>query len=61
VTKGSDCPTGKRQFASKAAARDAAGGLRARGGYPAVFRCAWCQTWHVGNRPAHTSKNRGRR
>jgi hypothetical protein len=60
---GSDCKTGKRQFATRKAAMGAYHSLhRSREGLgPQPFRCAWCLCWHVGNRRGNASKARGRR
>jgi hypothetical protein len=59
---GSDCPTGKIQYATRETASGSAHILRAhRGGTAAPFRCAWCECWHVGNRRADSSKGRQRR
>lgn len=55
---GSDCVTGKRQYATFDAARRAATAHRAKTLRP--FKCAWCLTWHTGNRRGHHSKARAR-
>jgi hypothetical protein len=63
MTAGSDCLTGKRQFATKQTAAATARALRARtpGTHASPFRCAWCSCFHVGNRRADGSKHRARR
>ena len=62
ATRGSDCPTGKRQFATKKDAEDAARQLRTRGSFAHAFRdrCGYCDCWHVGNPRARNSKGRRR-
>lgn len=60
AAEGSDCVTGKRQFATKQAASSAASGLRAKGHHTYAYKCAWCGCFHTGNRRAWSSKNRGR-
>jgi hypothetical protein len=63
MTAGSDCLTGKRQYATRQAAAETVAAQRARipGTRPAPFRCAWCGCFHVGNRRADSSKHRARR
>jgi hypothetical protein len=59
---GSDCPDGKRQYATKSDAIRSAASLRDRRGRSAnAFRCRWCECWHVGNKGGDTSKGRRRR
>ncbi len=60
---GSDCVTGKRQFANREVAQQTAKALsrRSPGLRPSAFRCSWCECWHVGNRRAEGSKHRSRR
>lgn len=59
--EGSDCVTGKVQFATRDAAQAAARSLRKRHHYPpAPFRCALCDCWHIGNRRGGASKARTR-
>jgi hypothetical protein len=59
---GSDCVTGKRQFATKADAIGWAARLRPfRGRSANAFRCGYCDCWHVGNKGGDTSKGRARR
>jgi hypothetical protein len=59
---GSDCPTRKRQFATKRDAIELASSLRDRRGRSAnAYRCAWCDCYHVGNKGGDTSKGRRRR
>lgn len=62
ATEGSDCPTGKKQFATKAAARDAARAMRLRGSLAHAFRdrCGFCECWHIGNPRFNNSKSRRR-
>jgi hypothetical protein len=61
--QGSDCPTAKRQFATRRAALGAYHSVqRNREGLaPRPYRCAWCLCFHVGNRRSNASKARGRR
>jgi hypothetical protein len=63
VAIGSDCVTGKVQYATKASARESARSLHRDRRAPSAnaFRCGWCQCWHVGNKGGETSKGRGRR
>lgn len=49
-TKGSDCPTGKEQFASKEAASERVLTLRRRGFAVRTFRCEMCGCIHIGHR-----------
>jgi hypothetical protein len=59
---GSDCPTGKIQFATFDTADTRARSLhRRRGGSARPYHCAWCGCWHLGNRRADSSKGRQRR
>jgi hypothetical protein len=59
--EGSDCPTGKRQYATRRAASEAASGLRhARGWHTYAYKCDWCECYHIGNRRAWNSKGRQR-
>ena len=61
---GSDCKTGKRQFATRKDAKAAATALRYAYGYSTVhpFRCSWCMCWHTGNADrSNSSKSRKRR
>ena len=62
AVKGSDCPSGKRQFATKADAQRAARGMRSRGSLAHAFRdrCAWCDCFHIGNPRQNNSKSRRR-
>jgi hypothetical protein len=60
-TEGSDCVTGKRQYATRRAADSAASGLRHdKGWYTYSFVCSWCGCYHIGNRRAWNSKGRRR-
>jgi hypothetical protein len=61
--QGSDCKTGKRQFATRKAAMGSYHSLQRRreGLAPRPYKCAWCLTWHVGNRRSNVSKGRTRR
>jgi hypothetical protein len=61
--QGSDCKTGKRQFATRKAAMGSYHSLQRRreGLAPRPYKCAWCLTWHVGNRRSNASKGRTRR
>lgn len=61
--QGSDCKTGKRQFATRKAAMGSYHSLQRRreGLAPRPYKCAWCLCWHVGNRRSNASKGRGRR
>jgi hypothetical protein len=62
ISRGSDCVTGKRQYATKSDAIGAASSMRHRQGRSAnAFRCAFCDSWHVGNKGGDTSKGRRRR
>jgi hypothetical protein len=62
MVEGSDCLTGKRQFATKRDAIQSASSLRRKQhGTPNAFRCAWCECWHVGNKGGDTSKGRNRK
>jgi hypothetical protein len=62
MSVGSDCPTGKIQYATKAAAIRAVGPLRGRRGRSLnAFRCSWCTCWHTGNKGGDTAKGRRRR
>jgi hypothetical protein len=61
VVIGSDCLTGKRQFADKASAIKAANAARARGWPTSAYRCQWCECWHTGNPRTSNSKARRRR
>ena len=58
------CASGKRQFATYAAALAALEDLRARGllrdPIGAVYECARCDGWHVSSRKYALSKKRGR-
>jgi hypothetical protein len=61
---GSDCPTGKAQYATKQYAIEASVALRhnrKRGHTANAYRCAWCSLFHVGNKGGDTSKGRRRR
>jgi hypothetical protein len=63
VDEGSDCPTGKRQYATREAA-DAAVAAGRRQGWSSInrYRCPLCECWHTGNKfRFETSKNRTRR
>lgn len=62
--QGSDCKTGKRQFATRKAALGASHSVqrnRKEGLAPRPYKCAWCLCFHVGNRRSNASKSRGRR
>jgi hypothetical protein len=64
VHKGSDCMTGKRQYATRKDALAAATSLRYGYGHRTVhpFRCSWCMCWHTGNADrSNNSKSRKRR
>jgi hypothetical protein len=64
TSPGSDCPTGKAQYATKQYAINAAIALkrnRNRGCTANAYRCAWCALFHVGNKGGDTSKGRRRR
>lgn len=60
---GSDCKTGKRQFATRKAALGAYHSVQRRreGLGPHPYKCAWCLCFHVGNRRSNASKSRKRR
>jgi hypothetical protein len=59
---GSDCPSGKWQFATRDAAAARAARLRdGRSVNAHAYRCEWCACYHIGNRRAQASKNRRRR
>jgi hypothetical protein len=56
LTPGSDCPTGKEQFATQTAARERRNALRASGrAEPSLrtYRCPDCGCLHVGHRGRH--------
>jgi hypothetical protein len=61
AAEGSDCVTGKRQYATRRAASAAASGLRSKGAFTYAFKCAWCGCFHIGNRRAWNSKSRSQR
>jgi hypothetical protein len=58
AVEGSDCVTGKRQYADRDTAKDAAQAGRARGWLTYSYRCPFCQCWHIGNRRGSSSKSR---
>ena len=58
AVQGSDCVTGKRQYADRQAASDAASAGRARGWLTYSYRCGWCRCYHIGNRKGSSSKSR---
>jgi hypothetical protein len=59
---GSDCMTGKQQFATREVAQQSAKAGRARGWTSMqAYQCPLCRCWHVGNRRNSNSKQRGRR
>jgi hypothetical protein len=58
---GSDCLTGKQQYATKEVAAESAKAARARGWPMRPYRCPLCQCWHVGNSRQSNSKSRRRR
>jgi hypothetical protein len=60
ATEGSDCVTGKQQYATRRAAVAAASGLRHKGANTYAFRCGFCDCYHVGNRGGLNSKGRQR-
>lgn len=62
--QGSDCQTGKRQFATRQAAQNAATAVRYQRGRRTIhpFKCSWCLCWHTGNADrSENSKSRKRR
>jgi len=62
MEQGSDCPTGKRQYATRQAA-DAAVAAGRRRGWTSFnrYHCALCRCWHTGNKMRfETTKNRNR-
>jgi hypothetical protein len=61
--EGSDCITGKTQFATKKAARAAAcsGRNMLKRTTLQAFRCQWCECYHIGNSRSSSSKGRARR
>ena len=53
MTPGSDCPSGKEQFATRAAAAERRDALRASGQAEVslgVYHCLECWCWHVGHK-----------
>ena len=62
LVNGSDCPSGKQQYATKEHARQAAGAGQVRGWATNAYRCLMCECWHIGNRRGNESrKSRHRR
>ena len=61
LVEGSDCVTGKIQYATKHTAQNAARAGRVIKGRPTLhaYRCDWCSCWHIGN--AHGQNSRSRR
>jgi hypothetical protein len=61
--EGSDCPTGKMQYATKDAARQAAAAKRRRMNWRNArsYQCPWCRCFHIGNPRGDNSKARKRR
>ena len=57
---GSDCITGKTQYATKSLAQAAARAANARGWPTNSYRCQWCDCYHIGNRRQDNSKSRKR-
>lgn len=50
----SDCRTGKRAYASRAAGKSAAKLLQKRGyGNMRPYQCPQCDRWHIGHQKAH--------
>lgn len=61
MTVGSDCHTGKTQYATKTQARQAARAGRSKGWNTVLaYLCPWCGCWHIGNRRSANSKARQR-
>lgn len=62
-TEGSDCKTGKRQFASKEAADANVRWNYATNGWTSLrsYRCDMCKCWHTGNRIPKPPPRKGRR
>jgi hypothetical protein len=60
---GSDCPIGKRQYATREAAMGSYHSLKRRhkGLAPRPYKCPWCLCWHTGNRRGNESKSRARK
>jgi hypothetical protein len=61
---GSDCPIGKRQYASRKAALGSYHSLQRRnkkGLGPRPYKCPLCLCWHTGNRRGNESKSRSRK
>ena len=51
MVEGSDCPTGKEQFANRKAARDGVKKAHARGDHAmSIYRCMQCECYHVGHK-----------
>jgi hypothetical protein len=63
ATAGSDCLSGKTQYATKKIAAEAAAAARTARGWPMrEYICPYCQCWHIGNSTRATnSKARHRR
>jgi hypothetical protein len=61
MSEGSDCVTGKTQYANKEEAVKVAQALRRQGRMVSAFRCSWCGCHHTGNQRRNNSKARHRR
>ena len=57
---GSDCVTGKNQYATRDDAKQSAQAGRARGWQTYTYRCPFCECYHIGNRRDQNSRNRRR-
>lgn len=64
MTVGSDCPTNKEQFATRAAAQSTCASRRAQGDTTlSVYRCIQCDCYHLGHKRRADKRralNRGR-
>lgn len=62
AANGSDCITGKTQYATKADAHQAALAGQSRGwDKVAAYRCQFCECYHTGNPRRQNTKSRKRR
>lgn len=58
--EGSDCITGKHQYATRQVANEVAKSARSRGWPCRSYRCPWCGCYHIGNPRRENSKSRHR-